>query len=89
MEVVAPLLLHAEERLVDYNIHARRALCSVVGISAEFHRQSEMQVAGNATELLVAITKAVGADIYLCGGGASGYQDDDLFAHHHGRRNIR
>ena len=36
-------------------------------------------VEGQATALLVAITQTVGGDTYLAGGGAGGYQRDELF----------
>ena len=42
-------------------------------------QSSSLQVDGASNELLIAITKAVGGDTYMCGGGANGYQDDGLF----------
>lgn len=34
-----------------------------------------------STERLVAIVEKLGGSIYLCGGGANGYQRDEMFAH--------
>ena len=35
---------------------------------------------GRATELLIALIRAVDGTAYLCGGGPGGYQDDASFA---------
>ena len=45
-------------------------------------RSSELDIDGAATDLLIAITKAVGGTVYLSGDGAAGYQDDARFAQH-------
>jgi len=41
--------------------------------------QSDINVDGKATELLVKIVRHCCADVYLCGGGATQYQQDELF----------
>ena len=74
------LIDHDSANLADFNINAIRAICNVLGIDAEFLRQSELETSASSTELLVEITKKVGAAAYLTGGGADGYQDDALFA---------
>ena len=66
--------------LADFNVHAVRALAALLGLAPEFHRQSELGVAGKATQLLIAIARRVGADSYLCGGGSAGYQQDEVFS---------
>jgi hypothetical protein len=43
-------------------------------------RQSETPHEGAATALLIGLVKAAGGDAYLAGGGAAGYQEDELFA---------
>jgi len=80
MQVLEPLLRDPTCSLADFNIHAVRTLTDCLGLSTRFVRQSELGVSGSSTELLVALTRAVSADVYLCGGGAAGYQDDTLFA---------
>jgi hypothetical protein len=68
------------ESLSQYNIAAIRALAEVLGLDqSKFVLGSTLSVEGNATHLLIAMTQAVGASAYLCGGGASGYQRDDEF----------
>jgi hypothetical protein len=58
-----------------------RRLAGALGLhEAKLVRASELDVTGNATELLVELTRAVGGTGYLSGDGASGYQDDELFA---------
>lgn len=79
MALLTPLITYSAENLADFNIRAIRSLSAYFGMSSEFVCQSELSVSGHATELLIAITKKVGADSYLCGGGAAGYQDDELF----------
>ena len=40
---------------------------------------SDLKVEAYATERLIAITKMLNGNVYLCGGGAAGYQEDSLF----------
>ncbi len=79
MALLTPLIAHAETNLAAFNMHAIEAIAAALGVSARFVRQSDLDVAGEATERLIAIARAVGADTYLAGGGAGGYQDDALF----------
>lgn len=46
---------------------------------AKVLRASQLDVEGASTDLLISIVKAVGGEVYLCGAGARGYQDDDKF----------
>ena len=69
--------------LSDYNSHAIAALCDYLEIeSSKLVRSSQFNLQNNATDLLIDITKAVGAVRYLCGGGAQGYQEDEKFPRH-------
>lgn len=79
-ELLRPLILQATDNLAEFNIGAILAIASRLGLGARFVRQSELAVSGTATQLLINISRAVGAGTYLCGGGASGYQDDGLFS---------
>ena len=51
-----------------------------LGLDVHFCKQSELSHEGAATSLLISLVRACGGDAYLAGGGASGYQDDGLFA---------
>ena len=79
IDLLRPLIDRPDESLAEYNIAAIRAIAAALGLSTRFVRQSELPVDGRGTELLIAITKAVGASSYLCGGGAAGYQVDEMF----------
>lgn len=50
-----------------------------LGINSEFISSSKLSITSLSTQRLIDICKNVGADTYLCGRGATGYQEDDLF----------
>jgi hypothetical protein len=69
--------------LAEYNIQSIRCLAEALGLrTAKLVLGTSLQVDGRATDLLIAMTKAVGGTAYLCGGGAEGYQEDETFASH-------
>lgn len=78
--LLIPLLMHEEDDVAAYNIHAIRTLAARFGLTTPLRISSEIPVEGSATARLIALTKAVGGDIYMCGGGADGYQQDEAFA---------
>lgn len=80
MAMLEPLVNQHTDDLAAYNIAAIRTISRRLGLTTQFIRQSETTAVGTATELLVALTRFVGADTYLCGGGAEGYQKDETFA---------
>jgi hypothetical protein len=69
------------DSLSEFNIGTLQALAEAMGLDAsKCIVGSALHAEGNATDLLIAMAKAVGGDAYLCGGGAAGYQDDDKFS---------
>jgi hypothetical protein len=80
MALLAPLIERPEGGLAAFNMAAIQAIAARLGLPARFLRQSELPHEGAATALLASLVKAAGGDAYLAGGGASGYQDDALFA---------
>ena len=80
MALLGPLLQNTTTNLADFNIAAIKAIAAHLGLQTRFVRQSELEFDGQATELLVSLVKAAGGDAYLAGGGAGGYQEDELFA---------
>lgn len=66
--------------LADFNIAAVQEIARRLGLESRFVRQSQIACAGAGTELLISITRAMGCDAYLAGGGAGGYQQDALIA---------
>jgi len=82
MEKIEHLIDFESHSLTKYNINAIRELSDLLGLKAKFVKQSELRHSKHSTELLIELVKAVGADAYLCGNGAGGYQNDDLFVEH-------
>jgi hypothetical protein len=71
---------HPTDSLSEFNIATIRALAAAVRLDhSKCVLGSTLNVEENATDLLIAMTKAVGGTAYMCGGGASGYQNDDEF----------
>lgn len=79
MTLLEPLIRFSTESLVEFNLNAIVDIKDYLGINCEFVTQSSLGINSRASELLTDLSEAVGASVYLCGGGASGYQDDSLF----------
>lgn len=77
--VLESLILLDSDNLADFNVEVICTLCDVLGLKTQFFRQRDLGGEGAATRLLVDLVKKVDGDAYLCGGGASGYQEDHLF----------
>lgn len=67
-------------RLVDFNLALIRFLLKAVGVQVRLVLQSELGVSGQGTELLVDITRAVGADTFVALSAAGKYLDGSLFS---------
>jgi hypothetical protein len=81
MDLIEPLILNEEKSVGAFNIHAILAICTALGLdTTKIRCSSELQPSGTSNELLIALIKKVGGAAYLCGGGASGYQQDELYA---------
>lgn len=70
----------SDSYLADFNKNVIVDISKRLGIKTKFISKSELNIDTKSTQMLIDICKAVNADTYLCGGGASGYQDDDEFA---------
>jgi hypothetical protein len=69
--------------LGEMNVALVTALAHGLGAPCRFVRSAELPVAGlGKSELLAAITRAVGGTVYLHGKGGAGYQELDAFAGH-------
>lgn len=69
------------DQLAEFNEIGVRALAAAMGLdTSKVIRASELDVTGRSTDLLVDLTRAVDGTAYLCGRGASGYQEDEKFA---------
>ncbi len=68
------------DNLADHNTEVIERFCHALGIpTTKFVRGSALDAEGSATALLISMVKSVEGTVYLCGGGADGYQDDDQF----------
>ena len=80
MPLITEVVMHETSRLAEYNEAGIRRVAATVGIDvSKVVRASTLDVSGAATDLLIEITKTVGGDCYLAGGGAAGYQEDEKF----------
>jgi len=73
------LVSNPTDSLAEYNKAAINILAKAVGLDiSKLVIGSTLEVEGDATNLLISMTHAVGGTAYLAGGGA-GYQEDDKF----------
>ena len=80
MPLVDFLINNFTENLAEYNIKAIHTLTEQMGLSTDhFILASNLDTEGSSNELLISITKEVGGNTYMCGGGAGGYQDCLLY----------
>lgn len=80
MNAVVPLIGNQEQNLARYNINAICGIADYIGLDVSHSvLSSSLGVAGQANEMLVALTRAVHGNAYMCGGGAGGYQDPSVF----------
>jgi hypothetical protein len=78
--LIDSLLGFESDSLAEFNTNAIVTLAGHCGLTTRFVAESELpSIELTSTARLMEIVKAVGADTYLCGGGASGYQDDAAF----------
>ena len=80
LELIAPLLLNPEANMAEYNIRAVTAIADRLGLDTnKLQRSSNLPHEGSSNELLCSLTHLLGGSIYMCGGGADGYQDEAIF----------
>lgn len=80
MKVIEPLVLNPEKNISEYNIYSIKTISSKIGLKkAEFVRSSDFSIEATSNELLCNLTMSVGGRTYLCGGGATDYQDPRTF----------
>lgn len=68
--------------LAEFNMMAIQYFSNFLGYDCTFIKKSDLKIDSKSTDMLIDVCKAVGADTYLCGGGASGYQEDQKFELH-------
>ena len=65
--------------LAEFNISAIKEISKMLSLNTKFVLQSELKTTESSNGLLIEICKKVGANTYLAGSGAGGYQQDSLF----------
>jgi len=84
MDVLEPVISNREESISQYNITAVRCIAEKLGIASDkFYLSSQLAYEGHSNEMLVSITQSIKGSIYMCGGGADSYQNEDIFAKNH------
>lgn len=66
--------------LFELNFEILKKIIDILEIKVEIIKSSELNVVGTATERLVNLCKAVGADTYVSGIGGRNYVDENMFA---------
>lgn len=79
IEILRPLLEFPSPFLAEFNINAIKMLCDHLGMdTSKLLLASSLNIQSQGTERLRDLGQRIGLARYLCGGGASGYQDDEL-----------
>lgn len=80
-DFLVDLIREPADGLSTYNHRNILALSERLGVDKQkFLLSSRLDIPGSSTEMLAEITKAVGGDTYMCGGGApQHYQEDEIF----------
>lgn len=79
-EYITTLLSYDTPSLSEFNIHAIVSLTDYLGFNiSKFVIGSSLKSGGNATNLLISMSKAVDGFAYMCGAGAGDYQEDEKF----------
>lgn len=81
MDLIEPLITFSEDGVAEYNVNAVIKLVEALGLNrTRFVRSSMIPAVRASTERLIEIASFLRGTHYLCGGGADGYQQDDMFA---------
>jgi hypothetical protein len=82
LTMLEPVLGRSWERLVDVNVALLKALCGMLGLERDIRFSSQLGIAGDRTERLIGICRALGANRYLSGDAAKDYLDESRFVEH-------
>ena len=77
---IESFFLSEEQNLVKRNFDFLQTTLKALNISPNIVFSSTLNCQHKSTELLVEIMQKRGGNLYICGAGAAGYQNDDLFA---------
>lgn len=74
------LINNTESNIAAYNINNIKAISQYLDIDlSKMKLSSEYKIQSTSTQRIIDLVKASHGSIYFCGGGASGYQEDELY----------
>jgi hypothetical protein len=74
------LINNPVDNLSDYNKNTILEICKLLKIDlSKIKSSSDYPTSSFATERLIELTLGMEGNVYMCGGGASGYQEDEMF----------
>ena len=77
---IEQLVFNDEQNLSKFNINSIKVILDHLVIdSKKLRLSSELKQESSSNELLINLTKSLSCDTYMCGGGADGYQNKELF----------
>lgn len=78
--IIRELLEYKTESICEYDLNITYHICDLFGIDkSKMIKSSSIAYESSATDMLVSITKLLEGNSYMCGGGASNYQEDEKF----------
>ncbi|HKP37797.1 MAG TPA: WbqC family protein [Pyrinomonadaceae bacterium] len=78
--VLTELVNNPTDRLAEFNLSAIMTVARSLRLdTSKLILGSTLDGQGRSTDLLISMVKSVGGTAYLCGGGATGYQEDEKF----------
>jgi hypothetical protein len=80
---ITELIINRQSNIGAYNIHCILSLSNYLSLdTCKIKKASDLQIATTSTQRIVDLVKEVKGDTYYCGGGATGYQEDELYSKH-------
>jgi hypothetical protein len=76
--LLVPLVQQASDDVAAYNLHAIRTIAATLDLATPIQPASAFGVTQVSSERLAALTVLASCDTYLAGGGAQGYQQDEV-----------
>lgn len=77
--LVTDFFNHSSNKLIDRNWGFMHEVMNRLEINTKFIFSSDLKTEKKSTELLIELLLQREADIYLCGDGSAGYQEDELY----------
>ena len=77
--IIEDYMINDNASLFDRNMGFIKRIMNLLEINTEIVYSSSLNCTNYSTELLIEIIKKLKGDIYLCGGGSSGYQKDVMY----------